>query len=428
MILANGKQYDASKQSEILEHLEEKLEATLASPRLDPKIVIDAIDALGKKVAQGYFDERIASLQIDGIDEYMDLATKMLTREYLEFKLRTELGEDFSPEKETNPPQGLSPIRVLTRPLGVLLHIAAGNVDGLPAFSAAEGLLTGNINILKLPQADKGLSVEIISELISIEPRLADYIYVFDTPSSDVAAIQKMASMADALVVWGGEAAVSAVRRFASPGTRLIEWGHRLSFSYLAGEIEDRDLHLLAEHIITTQQLLCSSCQVIYLDTNDQKDILSFCERFYPILEKTASEHRPATIGSMAELTLKKRTDKLERILNGGEEKPWTSPICSVIPKEDEELELSPMFGNILVKKLPREHIIPVLRRKKQFLQTVGLACPEELRNGYIETFIQAGITRVTYPGDMSSALPGEAHDGTYPLRRYVRIVDVETK
>ena len=46
---------------------------------------------------------------------------------------------------------------VLARPLGVLLHIAAGNADGLPAFSVAEGLATGNINILKLPQADNGL-------------------------------------------------------------------------------------------------------------------------------------------------------------------------------------------------------------------------------------------------------------------------------
>ena len=35
-------------------------------------------------------------------------------------------------------------------------------------------------------------------------------------------------------------------------------------------------------------------------------------------------------------------------------------------------------------------------------------------------------MTRVTRAGSMSAAFPGEAHDGEYPLRRYVRVVDVE--
>ena len=38
----------------------------------------------------------------------------------------------------------------------------------------------------------------------------------------------------------------------------------------------------------------------------------------------------------------------------------------------------------------------------------------------------RAGVTRVTRAGSMSAAFPGEAHDGEYPLRRYVRVVDVE--
>ena len=87
-------------------------------------------------------------------------------------------------------------------PLGTLFHIAAGNVDILPAFSVAEGLLTGNINILKLPQADSGLTVQIAARLAETEPALADYLYVFDTPSTDIAAMKKMADMADGIVVW----------------------------------------------------------------------------------------------------------------------------------------------------------------------------------------------------------------------------------
>ena len=57
------------------------------------------------------------------------------------------------------------------------------------------------------------------------------------------------------------------MRKLAPPGCKLIEWGHRLSFAYLSGW-EGMDLFPLADHIVRTGGLLCSSCQVIYLDTD----------------------------------------------------------------------------------------------------------------------------------------------------------------
>ena len=426
MILANGKRYESAMQDELLAGLEEKLNATLAGPGLEPETVIAAIDRLGQQAAEGAFDRELAALQIDGAVQYKEMAVRLLRRNHLEFKLRTELGADFRPDRITEPPEGLRPLRVLARPLGVLLHIAAGNADGLPAFSVAEGLATGNINILKLPQADNGLTLTILEALLEIEPRLADYLYVFDTPSSDVGAIQKMAALSDGIVVWGGETAVAAVRRFAHPGTRLIEWGHRLSFAYLSGERPRAELEALARHIVATKQLLCSSCQVIYLDTADFGAVQAFCDRFWPMLEQAARAHRPSTIGAVAELSLRTYTDRLEAILDGGRVKPWSSPLCSLIPKEDSKLELSPMFGNVLVKPLPRAQIIPVLRQAKPYLQTAGLGCEPDCRQALIDLLVRAGVTRISYPGSMSEGIPGEAHDGVYPLRQYLRMVDVE--
>ena len=426
MILANGIQYESSMQSELLAGLEAKLNATLAGPPLEPETVIAAIDALGRRVEAGEFDDKIAALQIDGAEQYKALAVRLLRRDSLEFKLRTELGPAFRPDYITEPPAGLRPLRVLARPLGVLLHIAAGNADGLPAFSVAEGLATGNINILKLPQADNGLSLEIFRALLEQEPRLADWLYVFDTPSSDLGAIQKMAGLSDGIVVWGGEAAVAAVRRFAHPGTKLIEWGHRLSFAYLSGRRPEAELAALAEHIVSTRQLLCSSCQVIYLDTERMEDVSAFCEGFWPILRAAAEARRPRTLGAVAELSLRSYTDRLEAILDGGAVKPWSSPLCSLLPREDSALELSPMFANVLVKRLPRRELIPVLRRAKPYLQTAGLGCEPGEREELIGLLTRAGLTRISYPGSMSAPIPGEAHDGAYPLRRYLRIVDVE--
>lgn len=426
MILANGTRYDSAMQDRILDSLCQRLNQTLAKPAPAADTVIAAIDRLGQQVAAGAFDDQIAALQIDGAEQYKNLAIRLLRRDYLEFKVRTELGADFSTDRVTNPPPGLAPLRVLTRPLGVLLHIAAGNADGLPAFSVAEGLVTGNINLLKLPQADNGLSLAIIEALLEIEPSLADYIYVFDTPSSDLAALKHMADLSDGIVVWGGETAVAAVRRFAHPGTKLIEWGHRLSFAYLSGSVPHWALVDLADHIIATRQLLCSSCQVVYLDTADMDQVRSFCDRFYPVLEASARRQQPKTIGAVAALTLRSRTERLEALLDGGKAKRWCSPLCSLIPKEDSALELSPMLGNVLVKPLPRVQLLEVLREKKQYLQTAGLFCLPEDREYLTQLLIRAGVTRITTLRNMSASLPGEAHDGEYPLQRYLRTVNVE--
>ena len=209
MILANGNVYDTSCQDELLDSLEEQLNRTLAEQSLSPELVIAAIDRLGRRLDRGEFDSLLS--QVELADRYLAQIRPHLTREALEYKLRVELGTDTAPFV-TRPPEELSPITVRPAPLGVLLHIAAGNVDGLPAYSVVEGLLTGNINILKLPQADNGLSVEILRQLIREEPALADFIYAFDTPSEDVDALLRMAQLSDGVVVWGGDGAVSAVR------------------------------------------------------------------------------------------------------------------------------------------------------------------------------------------------------------------------
>ena len=81
------------------------------------------------------------------------------------------------------------------------------------------------------------------------------------------------------------------------------------------------------------------------------------------------------------------------------------------------------MEGNVLVKLLPQVELLPALRRQKGRLQTAGLLCEPGKR---AQLLARAGVTRVTRAGSMSAAFPGEAHDGEYPLRRYVRVVDVE--
>lgn len=420
MIFAHGQLLPDSALPSLLDTLEDEINATRSARSLAPETVVSALDALGKRLESGEFDALLRQYLPAGVG--LDDLSGLLRRETLEEKLKTELGDDpFSPVDH-----GGTTARRL--PLGTLLHVAAGNMPGLPVYSAVEGLLAGNVNLLKLPHGDKGLSLAALSLLCQQERSLAGFIYAFDLPSSDGETLKRLCNLADGVVTWGGDGAVTALRAMAGPGCKLIEWGHRLSFAYVSGyENREEELSALARHIVSTNQRLCSSCQVIFLDTNRRAEGEAFCKTFLPYLEQSAAQlHTPPELGAQA--TLSGRAALLCRIVDGETEGEalFQGKGCSVILRPGEELELSPMEGNVLVKLLPRERLLPALRQQKGRIQTAGLICSPEKREALTGLLLRAGATRVTRAGSLSASFPGEAHDGEYPLRRYTRMADVE--
>lgn len=423
MILYNGKIYPEGEQERLLNSLEKDVNRTLEGFTLNSDKVIEAADRLARQL------EMEGTELFSGADEGMiQLAADSLRGENLRFRLKRELGKNYGKESVYEPAYGLEEVKVRLAPLGVIFHIAAGNADVLPAFSVFEGLLTGNVNILKLPQGDSGITVEIFRRLLEDAPELAPYIYIFDTPSSDVKAMEKMAAIADGIAVWGGDEAVKAVRRLAHPGVKLIEWGHRLSFAYVSGfENKTAELTALAEHIISTKQLLCSSCQTIFIDTDKMSEVKEFCRELLPYLDSAAERLGFDEIGSYAEMTLRSYSARLENhigrkqdrfILNGRR--------CSVTACTDSGLELSYMYGNVLAKPLPADDILPQLRKCKGYLQTAGLICAPSRRRQLTEILVRSGVNRIMRAGNMSATFCGEAHDGEYPLRRYKRVINTE--
>lgn len=418
MILAKGTVLPDNRLSQVLGHLEDDIIETRVQPPLSPDLVIGACARLLERLDRGELDQLIAQYATAQMLDVLEQYRHLLRPESLEYKLSTESGGLLSGAER---PFG----RVTAVPLGTLLHITAGNMDGLPAFSVVEGLLTGNINLLKLPSGDSGLSLALLKLLTDTEPLLSPYIYVFSIPSRDQDSIRALASLADGIVTWGGDEAIRAMRAMAPAGCKLMEWGHRLSFAYLSGEGREEELEALAGHIIKTGGLLCSSCQVIYLDTADWVRARRFCAQFLPILERAAAQGHQ-TPGQAAQATLHGYEHQLELAVDGNDAQVFSGRGCSVTLCHDQMLELSPLHGNVLVKCLPREKLVQALYPQRGRLQTAGLLCPTEERQTLRALLSRAGVTRVTSAGHMSAPFLGECHDGEYPLMRYLRLVDVE--
>ena len=401
------------------------LETHLGEPLSIPR-VIDACDSLSLLLnAEDHLDLLI-NLGMSKEKARRELTTVklMLSRAYLENRLNAEFGE---PLDEPFPPYGYDqPVRKAWRPLGTLLHIAAGNMDALPVFSVLEGLLTGNINILKLPGKDNGLSIALLQQLIHFYPEIAGYVFVFDTPSTDLDAMEAMAECADAIVVWGGDAAISAVRKMTKPNTRIIEWGHKISFAYVSGlDIPDEELDEIAFNICDTNQVLCNSCQGIYLDTDNFEEVVRFAERFLEILNaKAASMPQPEDPYLDAQITLKLTTEELEA--PGTEKLVFRAEHCSVIAYEDPTLHPSYRFRNCWVKPLPQGKLLAELLKYKNHLQTVALVCDPEKKAVLERLLSQTCVVRITSGARMSTSYCGMPHDGEYPLRRYMKVVSFE--
>ena len=418
MNLIEGRIVDEAECRAYLSDLPEITAETLSSGFPDTETVIAAADALSRSLdaadAAPWLppDEGLAELLLAE-------ARRFLSRGYLTRKLELELGPSPFAYRDIGAGR-----RTAFRPLGVLTHIAAGNAQGLPAFSVLEGLLAGNINLLKLPGHDDGLSTALLRRLVEIEPKLKRYISIFDLPSTDIDAIRALLNVSDAAAVWGSDFAVSGIRALARPSLQLIEWGHRLSMSCVTrlGETPEA-LSGIARDICETEQLVCSAPQCVYYEADSFGDLCAFGERLAEALENAAVSLPPRqpdlyTQAGITELVLLSSREELLEC-----KKVIRSESFTIIADNDPALTASPGFRTVWLKPMAAGSFDAALRREHGYLQTVGLSCgPDELA-GLSERLFRCGACRVMPCGNMTSNTAGEPHDGQYALRRYTKAV-----
>lgn len=357
-----------------------------------------------------------------------------LGRRELTRKLRRELGSATPGRLNRADPR--ETVYEAWAPVGLVAHIAPGNSATVAPLSIVEGLLAGNVNILRTSSSDTLLTQHLMAELAALDPSgaLAARIVVLRFPSSRQEWLRLMCAPADAVAVWGGEGAVAGVAAHVPPGCRLVEWGHRISFAYLTADAwsDAGTLEALADDVCLHEQQACSSPQVVYLDTEDEGEVFAFAGRFAAVLgaRPPAAATGPASAGDPdpaeeAELTTTELVARLEEHL--GLTRVFTAPDGSwrVMADTRSPLTASPLHRSVWVKPLPRKRLISTLRPMRRYLQTAGLAGSRTDIAELSRTVLAAGVTRVTAVGSMLESYAGEPHDGVYALQRYSRRVAV---
>ncbi|MFA7480392.1 MAG: acyl-CoA reductase [Vulcanimicrobiota bacterium] len=362
------------------------------------------------------------------VAEALDEVREFFTPATLEIKLHRELHE---PDPEIFERIDLKePLFEAWAPLGLLVHIAPANALSVGPFTVLEGLLTGNLNVLKVPGGDPPFAALILEELVKLsEGELAPFIKVVRFSSAREDLLRTLLELADGVAVWGGEQAVASVREMVPPGVRVIDWGHKISFAYLAADrwTDEAVLEQLAHDCCRNDQQLCTSPQVLYLESDSYQDVQEFGRRFAPILSRVSDripvlemeERDWAEIASIREI------HRREGLLEGVKAEVLESQDRSwrLLLDERPALVPSPLFRTLWVKPLPVEKLVETLRPMRRYLQTVGLAAGADRAAQLVRRLVQAGVERVTTVGRMLDSYAGEAHDGKYALQRYSRRV-----
>ncbi|MEU7583486.1 acyl-CoA reductase [Streptomyces sp. NPDC041068] len=437
-----GEFIDDTEASARLADLPGLVERALAEP-LPTETVLSACAALSAALGDSGnpVRDRLAaqlSLSTGDFAEAQAILTELsaaLARPALERKLRRELG-GTAPDRLTRP-DARETVFEAWAPVGLLAHIAPGNAAAVAPLSVVEGLLTGNVNVLKISSSDSPLALHLLAELAAADPTgtLARRVVALRFPSARQEWLRLMCAPADAIAVWGGEDAAASVAELAPPGCRLVEWGHKISFAYLTREAwqDPASLAALAADVCRLDQQACSSPQVIYLDTEDTEEVFAFAEDFAPVLAKASATALATGAGTVADLSPAEQAEitttellaRLEEHLGltkvvAAEDGTWR-----VLADTRPALTASPLNRSVWVKPLPARDITATLRPMRRYLQTVAVGGGRADIARLSRALLTAGALRVTPVGAMLDGYDGEPHDGVYALQRYSRRVSV---
>jgi len=311
-----------------------------------------------------------------------------------------------------------------------LVHILAGNSPGVAAYTVVKGALTKGVNLLKMPSNDLLTATAVLRCLSAAAPehpvtRSFSAAY-WRGGDESVESVLFRPLFFDKLVAWGGEAAIRTAVQYIGPGFELIAFDPKNSISMIGREVFDSEAMLLeaadlgARDATSHNQEACTSSRFQFIEGSvDCVD--RYCEMLQVELgreRKSASAVVPRPpVELRDEVEAMRHMDPMFRVFGDADGR-------GLVVRSSEPVGFFPSNKTVNVVMVPA--LSEAVRYVNGSTQTVGIYPPYrkvELR----DRLASAGVQRIVNLGGGGGAgMIGLAHDGFFPMHRFVRWVNDE--
>lgn len=320
-------------------------------------------------------------------------------------------------------------------PQGITSHISAGNVFVGAVDTLVQGIITKNINILKMSSFDPVfplLFAELIKECDD-EGVVFPYFALVPFRGGDKAIENILKQESDLLIVYGGKEAVESYRTDRGLFTKQVEYGPKYSCMYLDAEtLRKSDIQKIAQETAKDftmwEQSACSSPHSIFI--NNKELAVEFAHYLRNEFEIKKQQYPSPEINNdeKMEITRTRELARVDQALGQSE---------LIIPAVDDQswtivMEYNPNFKIscqhrtafiIVVEHF--EQVCEALSGYGKYIQSVGILADNAKLFDYSSKLTQLGADRITEIGNMSQRKHGTPHDGTRGLAEFVKWVSI---
>ncbi len=348
-------------------------------------------------------------------------------------KLNTEL-KNYPRQGDFSQFDAATNTRLSWHPLGTLLHILSGNVFLVGAGSLIEGLITGNVNILKMSSGETVFMPLLIESLQEADPDkiISNSIALINYNSKQLDVMNVFKGFADGIIVWGGEEAVKTYRQNLPARTRLVIFGPKLSVGIVtaAGAAETAPAAIaknLALELSIWDQNACTAPQVCFVEGMDLAE--KICVELHQAMAEQTKLLPPGDCDVNTAVEIQKWRGLYEVAESRGEAKVYASEgdlNWTIILDKKLEMQNSPLHRTLRI--VPFSHITDVINEciipMRSYVQTVGLVSGLRESEELQETLGHAGVLRIMELGEMSvGGQIDDPHDGLYDLPQLMNCV-----
>lgn len=356
----------------------------------------------------------------------LEYVIKALLKENIYKLLDNELEDRYLLDKWVDKDYG----KLHRQPRGLAFHNVSGNAFIVIPISIAMGLLSKNVNMVKVSKDEPYFAYAFFKSLIEINESIKDRLSIvyFDSSSEDI--YNYTVSNSNCVIHWGGKVSRDYMANVcAKYGVHFIEHGPKISFEVVDENVTFEDIKGIALDMSLWEQRACLSPRIIFLNNKVDKDEfldnLNTCIK--GITEIFPKEYYDAfsSIKTMQDrqFILLRNMDKKDFKMYSSKNSDYTI-IYSDAPPTNKEINMCFNRFIFVCQYSSKEEILNYIDENLLgYLQTMGY-------NGedfdFVESVSLKGVSIITKPGYMAMHEPGTSHDGIYNLREMTYAVSYQ--